>query len=67
MFLVDGTNRNHFDTLKKATYNIARYFIRTINIAFITFGGAVDKTFGSWKTYDGIGPLIGAINALRYC
>ncbi|XP_065051247.1 uncharacterized protein LOC135680930 isoform X2 [Rhopilema esculentum] len=66
VFLIDGTNRNHFDTIQRTVYNLHRLFHHTSSVAFVTFGGALDNTFGSWKVYEGVSVLLSAANALRY-
>ena len=65
IFLIDGTSRNHFDVIQKTAYNIARFFGRGSNFAFITFGGEVDNTFGTWKSYDGVSTMLAVANAIR--
>ena len=66
IFLVDGTNQNHFDVIQKTVYNLHRLFARTSTVAFFTFGGALDSRFASWKVYEGVSVLVSAANALRY-
>ena len=49
MFLIDATNKNHFDVLQKLTYNIYKLFAMGTSVSIITFGGGVDMRLGMYR------------------
>jgi len=49
VFVVDGTNRNHFDVIQKLCYNIYKLFAQGTSAAIITYGGTANKKLGKFK------------------
>lgn len=66
IFLIDGTNRNHFDVMQKLCYNIYKLFAPGTSAAVITYGGGTNKKLAKFRTFSDATAFQAFISAVDY-